>query len=172
LCGQLQRLEAAVGMLHKRSLAAVVFRCTCFARRCWLLCISASATSLHEAAAAAVLLANAMCVTCLLVCVLTSFLWCCCVVLRPQVTAAMRLADGVLLVVDVLEGVGAATERAIQQAVQEGLAITMLVSKVRRSAELSCSQRWHMFMSAHASSRVVRHLQCSTLTSVERWCSV
>jgi hypothetical protein len=51
-----------------------------------------------------------------------------------QVTAAMRLADGVLLVVDVLEGVGAATERAIQQAVQEGLAITMLVSKVRRCA--------------------------------------
>jgi translation elongation factor EF-G len=56
----------------------------------------------------------------------------CCVVLRLQVTAAMRLADGVLLVVDVLEGVGAATERAIQQAVQEGLAITMLVSKVRK----------------------------------------
>jgi U5 small nuclear ribonucleoprotein component len=47
----------------------------------------------------------------------------------------MRLADGVLLVVDVLEGVGAATERAIQQAVQEGLAITMLVSKVRRSCD-------------------------------------
>lgn len=49
----------------------------------------------------------------------------------PQVTAAMRLADGVLLVVDVLEGVGAATERAIQQAVAEGLAITLLISKVR-----------------------------------------
>lgn len=43
----------------------------------------------------------------------------------------MRLADGVLLVVDVLEGVGAATERAIQQAVAEGLAITLLISKVR-----------------------------------------
>lgn len=47
-----------------------------------------------------------------------------------QVTAAMRLADGLLLVVDVLEGVGCATERAIQQAVQEGLAITLLISKV------------------------------------------
>jgi len=44
----------------------------------------------------------------------------------------MRLADGVLLVVDVLEGVSAATEHAIQQAVAEGLAITLLVSKVRR----------------------------------------
>lgn len=42
----------------------------------------------------------------------------------------MQLADGVLLVVDVLEGVGAATERAIQQAVAEGLVITLLVSKV------------------------------------------
>ncbi|KAF6263582.1 elongation factor EF-Tu-like protein [Scenedesmus sp. NREL 46B-D3] len=51
---------------------------------------------------------------------------------NDEVTAAMRLADGVLLVVDVLEGMGSATERAIQQAVQEGLAITMLVSKVRR----------------------------------------
>jgi U5 small nuclear ribonucleoprotein component len=49
-----------------------------------------------------------------------------------QVTAAMRLADGVLLVVDVLEGVSAATERAIQQAVAEGLAITLLISKVGR----------------------------------------
>jgi translation elongation factor EF-G len=46
----------------------------------------------------------------------------------------MRLADGVLLVVDVLEGVGAATERAIQQAVAEGLAITLLISKVRGGA--------------------------------------
>jgi hypothetical protein len=43
----------------------------------------------------------------------------------------MRLADGVLLVVDVLEGVGAATERAVQQAVAEGLAITLVISKVR-----------------------------------------
>jgi predicted membrane GTPase involved in stress response len=45
----------------------------------------------------------------------------------------MRLADGVLLVVDVLEGVMTVTERAIQQAVQEGLAITLLISKVRGS---------------------------------------
>jgi translation elongation factor EF-G len=47
----------------------------------------------------------------------------------------MRLADGVLLVVDVLEGVGAATERAIQQAVAEGLAITLIISKVSRCWE-------------------------------------
>uniref|UniRef100_A0A383VQF5 SNU114 homolog n=1 Tax=Tetradesmus obliquus TaxID=3088 RepID=A0A383VQF5_TETOB len=51
---------------------------------------------------------------------------------NDEVTAAMRLADGVLLVVDVLEGVGAATERAVQQAVQEGLVITLLISKIDR----------------------------------------
>lgn len=53
----------------------------------------------------------------------------------------MRLADGLLLVVDVLEGVGAATERAIQQAVAEGLAITLLISKVRGclSSESECA---------------------------------
>jgi translation elongation factor EF-G len=42
----------------------------------------------------------------------------------------MRLSDGLLLVVDVLEGVGCVTERAIQQAVAEGLAITLVISKV------------------------------------------
>eukprot|EP00878_Enallax_costatus_P008789 GHUV01009187.1.p1 GENE.GHUV01009187.1~~GHUV01009187.1.p1 ORF type:complete len:741 (+),score=244.40 GHUV01009187.1:354-2576(+) len=51
---------------------------------------------------------------------------------NDEVTAAMRLADGILLVVDVLEGVGAATERAIQQAVAEGLAITLIISKMDR----------------------------------------
>ena len=44
----------------------------------------------------------------------------------------MRLADGVLLVVDALEGVGLAAERAVRQAVSEGLALTLLVSKVDR----------------------------------------
>jgi U5 small nuclear ribonucleoprotein component len=49
---------------------------------------------------------------------------------NDEVTAALRLADGVLLVVDVLEGVMAVTERVIRQAVAEGLAITLLISKV------------------------------------------
>eukprot|EP00879_Flechtneria_rotunda_P021406 GHRR01022563.1.p1 GENE.GHRR01022563.1~~GHRR01022563.1.p1 ORF type:complete len:373 (+),score=133.83 GHRR01022563.1:229-1347(+) len=51
---------------------------------------------------------------------------------NDEVTAAMRLADGLLLVVDVLEGVGVAAERAIQQAVAEGLAITLVISKMDR----------------------------------------
>mmetsp|Transcript_14693 Transcript_14693/g.41340 ORF Transcript_14693/g.41340 Transcript_14693/m.41340 type:complete len:992 (-) Transcript_14693:61-3036(-) len=51
---------------------------------------------------------------------------------NDEVTAAMRLADGVLLVVDAVEGVMVVTERAIKQAVAEGLPICLLFSKVDR----------------------------------------
>jgi U5 small nuclear ribonucleoprotein component len=54
-----------------------------------------------------------------------------------EVAAAMRLADGVLLVVDALEGVLAVTRRAIRQAVGEGLAVTLLISKVRGGGGLA-----------------------------------
>ncbi|KAG1674860.1 hypothetical protein FOA52_015250 [Chlamydomonas sp. UWO 241] len=51
---------------------------------------------------------------------------------NDEVTAAMRLADGVLLAVDACEGVMLATERAIRQAVQEDLPIVLLLTKVDR----------------------------------------
>ena len=51
---------------------------------------------------------------------------------NDEVTAAMRLADGVLLVVDSVEGVMLVTEKAIKQACQEGLPICLLISKVDR----------------------------------------
>ena len=51
---------------------------------------------------------------------------------NDEVTAAMRLADGVLLVVDAVEGVMLVTEKAIKQACQEGLPICLLISKVDR----------------------------------------
>lgn len=51
---------------------------------------------------------------------------------NDEVTAAMRLADGVLLVVDAVEGVMCVTERAIKQAVQEQLPICLMISKVGR----------------------------------------
>lgn len=51
---------------------------------------------------------------------------------NDEVTAAMRLADGVLLVVDAVEGVMLVTEKAIQQACQEGLPISLMISKVDR----------------------------------------
>ncbi len=42
----------------------------------------------------------------------------------------MRLSDGLLLVVDAAEGIMVVTERAVRQAIQEGLSITLIISKV------------------------------------------
>ena len=50
---------------------------------------------------------------------------------NDEVSAAMRLADGVLLVVDAAEGVMMVTDKVIKQAVAEGLPICLLLSKVR-----------------------------------------
>jgi len=49
-----------------------------------------------------------------------------------EVTAAMRLADGVCVFIDAAEGVMLNTERVVRQAVQEGLAITICVNKIDR----------------------------------------
>lgn len=51
---------------------------------------------------------------------------------NDEVTAAMRLADGVLLAVDAAEGVMVVTERAVKQAVQEGLSVALIITKVDR----------------------------------------
>ena len=51
---------------------------------------------------------------------------------NDEVTAAMRVSDGVLLVVDAVEGVMLVTQKAIKQACQEGLPICLLISKVDR----------------------------------------
>eukprot|EP00735_Rhodelphis_limneticus_P008737 TRINITY_DN2227_c0_g1::TRINITY_DN2227_c0_g1_i1::g.6655::m.6655 TRINITY_DN2227_c0_g1::TRINITY_DN2227_c0_g1_i1::g.6655 ORF type:complete len:985 (+),score=308.55,sp/Q5F3X4/U5S1_CHICK/61.14/0.0,GTP_EFTU/PF00009.22/2.7e-47,EFG_IV/PF03764.13/2.7e+03,EFG_IV/PF03764.13/8.7e-27,EFG_C/PF00679.19/1.7e+03,EFG_C/PF00679.19/2e-21,Miro/PF08477.8/5.2e-08,GTP_EFTU_D2/PF03144.20/2.8e-07,EFG_II/PF14492.1/1.2e-05,MMR_HSR1/PF01926.18/2.2e-05,Dynamin_N/PF00350.18/0.4,Dynamin_N/PF00350.18/1.9,Ras/PF00071.17/0.0052,Se len=49
-----------------------------------------------------------------------------------EVTAAMRLADGVVLVVDAVEGVMLNTERLIQHAVRDHLPIVLVINKVDR----------------------------------------
>lgn len=49
-----------------------------------------------------------------------------------EAVASMRVADGVVLVVDVLEGPMVQTERAIKHAVQLGLPITLILNKVDR----------------------------------------
>jgi len=49
-----------------------------------------------------------------------------------EVTAAMRLADGVCVFIDAAEGVMLNTERVIKQAVQEQLAITVCINKIDR----------------------------------------
>lgn len=48
-----------------------------------------------------------------------------------EVTAAMRLADGIVLFVDAAEGVMLNTERILKHAVQEKLAVTICINKVR-----------------------------------------
>ncbi|BDD57925.1 hypothetical protein MAP00_003244 [Monascus purpureus] len=49
-----------------------------------------------------------------------------------EVATSLRLADGVVLVVDVVEGVQANTEQIIKQAVLEDLPLTMVVNKMDR----------------------------------------
>ncbi|KAJ3679071.1 hypothetical protein LUZ60_017082 [Juncus effusus] len=49
-----------------------------------------------------------------------------------EMTAALRLADGAVLVVDAAEGVMVNTERAIRHAIQEGLPIVVVINKVDR----------------------------------------
>lgn len=49
-----------------------------------------------------------------------------------EVTAAMRLSDGIVLFVDASEGVMLNTERLIKHAVQEKMAITLCINKIDR----------------------------------------
>ncbi|CAG7854174.1 116 kDa U5 small nuclear ribonucleoprotein component AltName: Full=Elongation factor Tu GTP-binding domain protein 2; AltName: Full=U5 snRNP-specific protein, 116 kDa; Short=U5-116 kDa [Serendipita indica DSM 11827] len=49
-----------------------------------------------------------------------------------EVAAAMRLVDGVIIVVDVVEGVMVNTETVIRHAMQEGLAMTLVLNKMDR----------------------------------------
>ncbi len=49
-----------------------------------------------------------------------------------EVTASFRLADGVVLIVDAVEGVMLGTERLIKHALQEQLAITVVINKIDR----------------------------------------
>ncbi|CAI5445577.1 unnamed protein product [Caenorhabditis angaria] len=49
-----------------------------------------------------------------------------------EMTAAFRLSDGVVILVDAHEGVMMNTERAIRHAVQEKLAVTLCISKIDR----------------------------------------
>jgi U5 small nuclear ribonucleoprotein component len=49
-----------------------------------------------------------------------------------EMACAARLADGALVVVDAVEGVTVGTQRALRYAVQEQLAVVLLVNKVDR----------------------------------------
>lgn len=49
-----------------------------------------------------------------------------------EVTASLRLADGIVLVVDAVEGVLATTERLVRMAIAERCALSLLINKVDR----------------------------------------
>lgn len=49
---------------------------------------------------------------------------------NDEVTAGLRLADGVLLCVDVVEGVMLVTDKVLKQAAAEGLPICLVLTKV------------------------------------------
>lgn len=49
-----------------------------------------------------------------------------------EVTAALRLCNGIVLVVDAAEGVMLNTQRVLKHALQEGLAITVCINKIDR----------------------------------------
>ncbi|KAE8200390.1 hypothetical protein A4X06_0g1549 [Tilletia controversa] len=51
---------------------------------------------------------------------------------QDEVAASVRLSDGVLLVVDVVEGVMASTEHIIRHVIRQGLPIVLVVNKVDR----------------------------------------
>lgn len=51
---------------------------------------------------------------------------------QDEVAAATRLADGVVLVVDVVEGVMCGTEATIKHAIRQGLAIVVVLNKIDR----------------------------------------
>jgi len=49
-----------------------------------------------------------------------------------EVTAAIRLCDGIVLFIDAAEGVMLNTERLLKHAIQEGLALTVCINKIDR----------------------------------------
>lgn len=72
----------------------------------------------------------------------------------------MRMCDGVLLVVDVVEGVMVSTEKAVRQAMQENLPICLLISKVLWHLDVPCLK--FLFSTC---GRVLPRSQCAHLCS-------
>ena len=75
-----------------------------------------------------------------------------------EVTAALRLADGALLVVDAVEGVCPTTDRLIRHLIQERLPIVLLINKLGACDDSSVRRQHIRRGSHHAGAQQLHHL--------------
>ncbi|KAJ4833594.1 hypothetical protein Tsubulata_009209 [Turnera subulata] len=83
-----------------------------------------------------------------------------------EMTAALRLADGAVLVVDAVEGVMVNTERAIRHAIQEQLPIVVVINKVDRLiTELKLPPKDAYHKLRHTIQVINHHISSATSTA-------
>ncbi|KAI5585736.1 hypothetical protein BDE02_06G165100 [Populus trichocarpa] len=83
-----------------------------------------------------------------------------------EMTAALRLADGAVLIVDAAEGVMVNTERAIRHAIQEQLPIVVVINKVDRLiTELKLPPKDAYHKLRHTIEVINNHISAVSLTA-------
>jgi len=87
-----------------------------------------------------------------------------------EVASALRLVDGVVLVVDVVEGVQVNTERIIKHAVLEGLPLVLVVNKMDRLIlELKLPPNDAYFKLKHVIEEVNTVIEATLPGQGEKW---
>ncbi|KAH0982298.1 hypothetical protein GBA52_009475 [Prunus armeniaca] len=83
-----------------------------------------------------------------------------------EMTAALRLADGAVLIVDAAEGMMVNTERAIRHAIQDRLPIVVVINKVDRLiTELKLPPRDAYFKLRHTLEVINNHITAASSTA-------